>query len=83
VGGIRRQILNGVTGFLVNTVEGTAWRVRQLLADPDLAHRMGAAGRQYVRDNFLLPQYLRKWILVMLSLRHPERRGVVDLAART
>lgn len=81
VGGIRRQVLPGTTGFLVHTVEGTAWRVRQLLSDPALAQRMGEAGRQYVRDNFLLPAYLRKWLLVLLSLRHPERRGVVDLAA--
>ena len=37
VGGIRRQIIQGVTGYLVNTVEGMSWRLRELLAEPYLS----------------------------------------------
>jgi len=58
VGGIRRQIIHGVSGYRVNTVEGLAWRLRELLADPEKARRMGKVGREQVRQNFLLPQYL-------------------------
>jgi trehalose synthase len=53
VGGIRLQIEDGVTGFLVEDVEACARRVAQLLADPDLRERMGEAGRERVRQRFL------------------------------
>jgi trehalose synthase len=78
VGGIRRQVIHGVTGFLVETVEGTAFRIRQLLSDSWLAERMGEAGKEYVKSNYLLPHYLKKWMLVLLAQRYPER-GVVEL----
>ncbi|MBI4482305.1 MAG: glycosyltransferase [Acidobacteria bacterium] len=78
VGGIRRQVLHGVTGFLVNTVEGAAFRIRQLLSDPVLRQRMGEQARELVRSRFLLPHYLRNWLLVLLALRNPGR-GVFRL----
>jgi trehalose synthase len=53
VGGIRLQIEDGVTGFLVEDVEGCARRVAQLLGDPDLRERMGEAARERVRQRFL------------------------------
>lgn len=81
VGGIRRQIIEGSTGYLVNTIEGCAFRLRQLLTNPALANQLGENARQHVRHNFLLPTYLKSWLLVLLSLRHPEGRAVVDLAA--
>jgi|DewCreStandDraft_1066081.scaffolds.fasta_scaffold02847_2 trehalose synthase len=73
VGGIRRQIIHGVTGFLVHTVEGTAFRIRQLLSHPELAAQMGWAAREYVRTNFLLTRYLKNWLLVLLTVKHPWR----------
>lgn len=79
VGGIRRQIVHGATGFLVNTPEGAAFRIRQLLANPGLARRIGEGAREYVRENFLLPGYLEKWLLVLHHLRHGTA-PVVDLA---
>jgi hypothetical protein len=35
----------------VETVEGTAFRIRQLLSDSWLAERMGEAGKEYVKSN--------------------------------
>ena len=55
VGGIRRQIIQGVTGYLVNTVEGMSWRLRELLGDPERARHMGELGRQQIRQNFYCP----------------------------
>src|SRR5207237_8867987 len=52
-GGITAQVIYDVTGYTVNSVEGAAFRARQLLADPDLCTRLGAAGREHVRQNFL------------------------------
>src|SRR5262249_51619258 len=43
-GGIPFQIAHGVGGYVVETVEGAAFRVRHLLNNPELIGRMGAAG---------------------------------------
>ncbi len=54
VGGITRQIVQGVTGYLVSSVEGAAFRCRELLSDPERAVKMGEAGREFVRHRFLI-----------------------------
>lgn len=63
VGGIRLQIENGVTGFLVSSPEECALRIVQVMKDPDLRERIGAAARESVRRNYLIPRlaldYLR------------------------
>ena len=41
VGGIKIQIINGITGFLVHSPEGAANRALQLLANLELRRRMG------------------------------------------
>ena len=52
VGGIPYLIVDGQTGFLVDSedAEALADRLRTLLADPDLRVRMGKAGRRRVED---------------------------------
>ncbi len=82
VGGIRRQILHGETGYLVNTTEGCAWYLRELLGHPTLAQRMGELGQEYVRTNFLLPHYLKSWLLVLHALRYPGE-GIFALGETT
>jgi trehalose synthase len=73
VGGIRAQILDGVTGYLVNSVEGCASRVRRLLAEPGLARRLGENGRQHVRTHFLTTRHLKDYLLLLLTLDHGKR----------
>lgn len=79
VGGIRNQVIHGLTGFLVNTVEGTAFRIKQLVSNPELANRLGEAGREYVRTNFLLTQYLKSWMVLLLSVQRGRTRGIMEL----
>lgn len=67
-GGITLQIADGETGFLVDSVEECAARTSQLLADPALRHRMGKAGKERVRDNFLSLRELEDYLLLMASL---------------
>ncbi len=62
VGGIRYQIQDGVNGFLVNSVEEAAARLVQLLKDPDLRRRLGEAGRETVRQKFLLSRNLEQYL---------------------
>jgi trehalose synthase len=62
VGGIRRQIEDGVNGFLVDTVEQTAERIVQLVRDPELRRRLGAAARETVRARFLMTRLMEDWL---------------------
>lgn len=62
VGGIRYQIVDGVNGFLVDSVEQTAERIIQLLKDDDLRRKMGAAARETVRKNFLMTRLLEQYL---------------------
>jgi trehalose synthase len=67
-GGITAQIIYGVTGYTVNSVEGAAFRARQLLADPALRERIGAAAREHVRQHFLLTRHLGDILALMATL---------------
>lgn len=62
VGGIRYQIEDGVNGFLVNNVEEAAARIVQLVKDEDLRRRLGKAGRETVRQKFLLSRNLEQYL---------------------
>jgi phosphatidylinositol alpha-1,6-mannosyltransferase len=53
-GGAPDAVLDGETGYVVpgRSVEQTARRVAELLADPALAAKMGAAGRSWVTERW-------------------------------
>lgn len=53
VGGITLQIEDGVTGFLVDTVEECFDRCLTLLRNPAVAHEFAAAGKEKVRREFI------------------------------
>jgi trehalose synthase len=59
VGGIPLQVLDGRTGFLVDSVESCAARCLELVRDPARSRAMGEAGREHVRRNFLTTRLLR------------------------
>jgi trehalose synthase len=62
VGGIPLQIADGESGFLVSTVEDCAARALEILRDPTLGKRLGRAGKERVRQQFLTPRLLRDWL---------------------
>lgn len=66
-GGITVQIIYGVTGYTVNSVEGCAFRIRHLLNNPALARQMGENAREYVRENFLITRDLAEHLALMVS----------------
>ena len=76
-GGIPVQIVNGVNGFLVHSVEGAAFRMRQLLNNPEMAHEMGERGRDHVRTNFLITRQIRDYLSVWYSLEKGGR-GILE-----
>ena len=67
-GGIPTQVIFEVTGYIVNSVEGAAFRIRQLLDSPDLMARFGGAAREYVRRNFLITRHLGDYLALLASL---------------
>lgn len=69
-GGIRLQVINHHTGFLVSTPEGAALRIRYLLNQPDKVMEMGAKAKEFVRENFLLTRHLREYLSLMVGLQH-------------
>lgn len=71
VGGIKLQVVDGVTGFLVHSVEGAASRIAQLLRDRKLREKMGENGFLHVKQNFLVTRHLKDYLLTMLALEHP------------
>jgi trehalose synthase len=67
-GGIRKQIIDGVTGYLVHTVEGTARRIIDILNNRKHAETMARNAFEHVRNNFLLTRHLKDYLLLMIAL---------------
>ena len=65
VGGIPLQIVDGESGFLVSSSQEAAQRSLEILRDPDLSRRIGKAGKEHARKNFLSPRLLRDWLRIM------------------
>ncbi len=78
VGGIPLQIVHGFTGFVVHSVEGAAFRIRQYLNNPEMAERMGKQGKEYVRNNFLLTRQIRDYLSLWYSNLH-RGQNVIEL----
>ena len=79
-GGIPSQIVSKVTGYTVETVEGAAFRIRHLLGNPELIGRMGAAGREHVRRNFLITRHLGDYLAL---LSHLSGQALPQTSAQT
>ncbi len=75
IGGIREQIEDGVTGFLVDPLDLRAFgeRVSELLDDPHGAERMGAAAQTRVRELFLGPRHLGQYVELLEGVLQPAR----------
>ncbi|MCJ8498999.1 glycosyltransferase [Desulfatitalea sp. M08but] len=76
VGGIRIQAVNHQTGFLVNTPEGAASRIRYLLTHRERLLEMGRKAKRFILENYLLTRHLREYLSVMLSIRSKEHKRI-------
>jgi len=72
-GGIRLQIINHHTGFLVDSPEGAALRIQQLLQDPEKLREMGRQAKEYVRENFLNTRHLREILSLFTALDNKSK----------
>ncbi|MDI6804265.1 MAG: glycosyltransferase [Bacteroidota bacterium] len=78
VGGIPLQITNKYSGLLTNTIEGTAFALKQLLQNPDYAKRLGENGHEHIKKNYLITRHLKDYLLLFLSLDH-QGENIVNL----
>lgn len=67
VGGIKRQIVNGTNGFLVEPQDrsSTAKAMQSLIEDKQMCKKMGKEAHEYVKEHFLLPKMLKKDLMLM------------------
>lgn len=68
VGGIRLQIEDGETGYLVDSVWRCAERIVELVNDGELRSRMGRAAKGRVRERFLTVRELEDYLRLMSAL---------------
>lgn len=78
-GGIRLQVINHHTGFLVDTPEGAAERIRYLLQTPDVMQEMGKKGHRFVHENFLITRHLRDYLTLIISLLQPNSNRRIEI----
>ncbi len=68
VGGIPIQVIHKHTGLLSHTIEGTAYQIRFLLSNPEIAAKLGENGHEHVREHFLITSNLRRYLTLFLHL---------------
>jgi len=66
-------VIDGETGFLADDPLTFAARVRQLVGDPDLRERMGAAARRQA-EKFSIPAGIGRWEEILRAFSPPKRR---------
>ena len=77
VGGIPMQIGPGdEAGRLVDSVDQAAAACLELLQDPALRQRLGVAGRERVRHNFLSTRNLRDYLSLFTALKEGNKAYV-------
>jgi trehalose synthase len=76
-GGIPLQMADGVGGVLVESVEECAEAIAELLEDRERAEALGEAGRERVRQHFLLSRLLLNEVELLATItegHRPDRR---------
>ena len=71
VGGIPLQVTHKYSGLLSRSIEGAAYAIKQMLNNPEFAVKMGANGREHVKNNFLITRHVRDYLLTFLSFFSP------------
>ncbi len=72
-GGITIQIQNHITGFLVYSPEGAAYRIRYLLNRQKIKDKIGEDAKEYVRENFLITRHLRDYLSLFCILENAKK----------
>ena len=82
VGGLPEAIVDGRTGFLADSVDGLADRVRETVEDPRLRHRLGDAALERVRT-FTWERTASENLHVLEAESDAERRPLRGMLAES
>lgn len=66
-GGIPFQIINGFTGLLTYSIEGTAYAIDKILCNPAYAKRLGYNAREYACHNLLITRHVKEYLMLFIS----------------
>ncbi len=76
-GGIKLQVIDSYTGFLVNSPEGASLRLRYLFTNREQIRVIGNRAHNFVKDNFLITRHLREYLTLMLFLLKDKTERLV------
>ena len=68
VGGIPLQVIDYVTGFLVDDLKNAAEKTEILIRRPWLARQFGRNGFEHVKNNFLITKALKNYLRMHIEL---------------
>ncbi len=68
VGGIPLQVIDYVTGFLIDDLKSAAEKTELLIKRPWLARQLGRNGSEHVKNNFLITKALRNYLRMHIEL---------------
>ena len=72
--GIRKQIVNGKSGFITKNSKDLADRIAYLLLNPKKRDEIGKAAKESVREHFLMPRLVLDHIKVYNELWHSQNQ---------
>jgi len=67
-GGIPLQVIDYVTGFLVDDLKNVAEKTKILIRRPWLARQFGRNGSEHVKNNFLITKALKNYLRMHIEL---------------
>lgn len=66
-GGIKLQVIDGVTGYLVKNVDEAAKYVIHLIKNRKLRDKMGENGHRHVKENFIITKHLENYLKIFME----------------
>ncbi|OIO63780.1 glycosyl transferase family 1 [Candidatus Woesearchaeota archaeon CG_4_10_14_0_2_um_filter_33_10] len=72
VGGIPLQIINGKTGYVIKDEKDGITRALNILRDKSLRDKLGKAGHEHVKNNFLITRHLQDYINMLNKVCFPQ-----------
>lgn len=64
-GGLKLQVIDNVTGYLVETVEEAAEKAIYLIKHPGIREKLGMNGYKHVLENFLITKHLENYLKII------------------
>lgn len=68
VGGVKKQVLDGVTGLTGWSAEELAGKVLLLLRNEKLRIKLGETGREHVKQNFVITKHVARYLSLFIKL---------------